>query len=82
MWSKPFWEKTAERAVKTFIQALLAAFGVGQVDQAVTGVDLLHVDWSGALSLAGSAALLSVLFSLLSSGRGDPESPSFLLPRK
>jgi hypothetical protein len=81
MWSKTFWEKTAERAVKTFIQALLAAFGVGEVGSAA-GVDLLSVDWPGALSLAGSAALLSVLFSALSSGRGDPESPSFLLPPK
>lgn len=81
MWSKTFWEKTAERAVKTFIQALLAAFGVGEVGSAA-GVDLLSVDWPGALSLAGSAALLSVLFSALSSGCGDPESPSFLLPRE
>lgn len=79
MWSKTFWKDAGERALRTALQALLAAFGVGQVGSAA-GVNLLTVDWPGALSLAGSAAFLSIVFSVLSSGRGDPESASWVKP--
>lgn len=79
MRSKKFWQDAAERALRTALQTLLAAFGVGQVGSAV-GVNLLTADWPGALSLAGSAAFLSLAFSVLSSGRGDPESASWLKP--
>lgn len=75
MWTKSFWKKTCERALKTFVQAVIAAFGVGQVGD-VVGVNLVGADWVTALSLAGSAAALSVVTSLLSSNLGDPESPS------
>ncbi|WP_144127999.1 holin [Catellatospora sichuanensis] len=75
--NKQFWIASTERAVKTFVQALIAAFGVGQVSGAV-GVDVAAIDWRGALSLAFSAALLSVLMSVGSGPIGAANSPSIL----
>ncbi|MEU8074214.1 holin [Catellatospora citrea] len=75
--NKMFWIASAERAIKTFVQALIAAFGVGQVSGAV-GVDVAAIDWRGALSLAFSAALLSVLMSVGSGPIGAANSPSLL----
>lgn len=75
--NKQFWIASAERAIKTFVQALIAAFGVGQVSGAV-GVDVAAIDWRGALSLAFSAALLSVLMSVGSGPIGAANSPSLL----
>lgn len=75
--NKQFWIASAERAIKTFVQALIAAFGVGQVSGAV-GVDVAAIDWRGALSLAFSAALLSVLMSVGSGPIGAANSPSIL----
>lgn len=59
----------AERAVKTFAQALLAYFAVGSLDA-------FHTDWGNALSLACGAAILSVLSSLASLPVGVPGSAS------
>ncbi|WP_203671068.1 holin [Catellatospora methionotrophica] len=75
--NKQFWIASAERAIKTFVQALIAAFGVGQVSGAV-GVDVAAIDWRGALSLAFSAALLSLLMSVGSGPIGAANSPSIL----
>lgn len=75
--NKQFWIASAERAIKTFVQALIAAFGVVQVSGAV-GVDVAAIDWRGALSLAFSAALLSVLMSVGSGPIGAANSPSLL----
>ncbi|WP_155373269.1 holin [Catellatospora vulcania] len=75
--NKMFWIASAERAIKTFVQALIAAFGVGQVSGAV-GVDVAAIDWRGALSLAFSAALLSVLMSVGSGPIGVANSPSLV----
>jgi hypothetical protein len=58
----------AERAVKTFAQTLGAALGAG-------AADLLSVGWKQALSVAGFAALLSVLTSVGSAGFGN-DGPS------
>ena len=61
IWSVKFWQGAMERAVKTFAQSLVAVIGVG-------AVGLLDVDWSGALS----AALLATVISLLTSiGNAD-----------
>lgn len=65
-----FWRDVAERAVKTFAQALLAMLTVGSV--------LTDIDWPSALGMAGTAALASVLSSIISAGFGDPESASLL----
>ena len=54
-----FWKASAERAVKTFAQSILALLGTGSV-----GITTL--DWKGILSVAATAALASVLTSLAS----------------
>ncbi|WP_280366175.1 holin [Nocardia wallacei] len=68
-----FWKSTAERAVKTFAQALLALITIGAT--------LTEIDWTAALSVSATAALVSVLSSIVSAGIGDPESPSLLRGR-
>lgn len=55
-----FWSGLIDRAVKTFAQSLLAAFTVG--------VGILDIDWKGALGIAATAVLASVLTSF-----ADPE---------
>ena len=50
-----FWEGLAGRAISTFAQSLVGAFGVGS--------SLFGLDWKGALGIAGAAALVSVLKS-------------------
>jgi len=69
--SKQFWVSTAERAVKTFSQALLALF-------VNTQANVLNVDWSAGLAVAGTAVLISVLTSLASSKFGPDNSPSLV----
>lgn len=54
----------AERAIKTFAQAMIGALGAG-----ATG--LIGVDWLQALSIAGFATVLSILTSLASGIPGD-----------
>ena len=54
--SVTFWEGLAERAISTFAQSLVGAFGVGS--------SLFDLNWQGALGIAGAAALASVLKSL------------------
>ena len=71
MWTVKFWQNALERAVRTAAQALLALWGTQ-----VTGV--LQVDWVQAASVAGLAALTSVLMSLVATGVGDHSSPSFM----
>ena len=71
MWELSFWKKTAERAIRTAAQALLALWGTQ-----VSGV--LDVDWLQSASVAVLAALSSVLMSIIATGVGDHESPSFV----
>lgn len=52
-----FWKGAAERAIKTFAQALLGVLMGG-------ASGLLDVDWVAALSVAGLATVGSVLTSL------------------
>lgn len=71
MRTRQFWIDTAERAVRTFAQALVAAITAGFVftDSAA---------WGQALLVAAVAALVSVLTSVAGSAVGDPASPSLL----
>lgn len=63
MFTRAFWTATFERAVKTFAQAAVALLTAD-----ATG--LLGVDWGQTASVAGLAALVSVLTSVASSGTG------------
>lgn len=63
MFEKKFLEATLERAVKTFVQTLLALLGTD-------AAGVLSVDILAAAQVAGSAALLSVLTSFASSKVG------------
>jgi hypothetical protein len=70
MFTTNFARQVVERAVKTAAQAALALLTANQ-----TG--LLDVDWAAVASVAGLAALASVLTSLVSFG-GQPDSPSLV----
>ncbi|AAB18723.1 Holin [Lactococcus cremoris] len=61
---KTFFKDMAERAIKTFAQAMIGALGAG-----ATG--LIGVDWLQALSIAGFATVVSILTSLASGIPGD-----------
>lgn len=64
------WLKDAgERALKTFAQSLLALL-------TVSGVDVLHLQWTQTLATAATATLLSILTSVLSAGVGAPNTAS------
>lgn len=58
-----FWSGLIDRAVKTFAQSLLAAITVG--------VGVLELDWKGALGIAATAVLASVLTSLADPKEAD-----------
>jgi hypothetical protein len=69
MFTRKFWEYAGERAVKTFAQTAIATLGAGTVG-------LFAIDWSALLSVAGGAALLSLLTSLVSVRSSHDESAS------
>ncbi|MGQ4548312.1 holin [Dermabacteraceae bacterium P13077] len=64
--SKTLWVSVLERSLKTFAQSLLAVVGTG-------AAGLLDVDWRQALLVAGTAAAMSVLTTVL--GTPDAEAP-------
>lgn len=59
---KKFWEATAIRALRTFLQVILAVWTAGQL--------ITEVDWKLVLLSAFSSAVYSVLTSILT---GLPE---------
>lgn len=63
MFETAFLKATAERALKTFFQTLVALLGTDSMG-------ILNVDILAAAQVAASAALLSVLTSFASSGVG------------
>lgn len=71
MWEGKFWKGALERAIRTAAQAVLALWGTQ-----ISGV--LEVDWAQAGSVAALAALSSILMSIIATGVGDHESPSFV----
>ena len=71
MWEMKFWKGAVERAIRTAAQAVLALWGTQ-----ISGV--LEVDWTQAGSVAALAALSSILMSVVATGVGDHESPSFV----
>lgn len=68
IFTRAFLTASAERAVKTFAQALLSALTLS-----APSIDVLHVNWVGDLSLAVGATLLSLLTSV--AGLVPPTAP-------
>jgi hypothetical protein len=68
--NKLFWKDAAERAVKTFAQAILAVIGVSATTP-VTGFD-----WQTILLTGVTAAVISLLTSLVSAGADNTVSPA------
>ncbi|WP_298445913.1 holin [Gordonia sp. (in: high G+C Gram-positive bacteria)] len=69
MWTKRFWQDLADRAVRTFAQALLGVFVAGQT--------VMTISWPAVLATAGTAAAVSVITSIALPGPvggRDPES--------
>lgn len=64
-----FLKGAAERSIKTFAQVLAAVIGAGQLG-------VLDVDWTNSLSIAGLAAVASLLTSIGNADftAGDPEA--------
>lgn len=62
LFNKLFWKDAAERAVKTFVQAVLAVIGVAATTP-ITGFD-----WPTILLTGLTAAVISLLTSLASAG--------------
>jgi hypothetical protein len=69
MLTKGFWKASAERAIKTFAQTIVALVGTD-----VSGVMDVAVGQSLVAGLV--AAALSVLTSIASTGRGSSYGPS------
>lgn len=57
LWTSKFWKGAAERAIKTAAQTAVAFFVIG-----TTG--LLEIDWVALGSVAGAAAVASLLTSV------------------
>ncbi|NEB75346.1 holin [Streptomyces sp. SID14478] len=70
IWTVAFWKATAERAIRTFAQALAALLVAG-------ATNLLDVDWAAALGTAGLATVLAVLTAIGAAGVG-PHGPGIL----
>lgn len=68
MFNKLFWKDAAERAVKTFAQAILAVIGVA----AATPIN--GFDWQTIVLTGVTAAVISLLTSVVSAAatKGDP----------
>ena len=70
MMSKTFWKDTAERAIGTFAQSLLATLAVG--------TPIWGLDWETGLGVSATAAAISILKSVVASTMGDSESASLV----
>lgn len=57
--SKEFWLSIAERAIKTFAEAMLSVITVSGV-----AVGFAEIDWIKALSVSGVAVVISVLTNI------------------
>lgn len=71
MFDNKFWLASAERAVKTFAQTLVALIGTEMV-----GIHTL--EWGMMLSTALTATVLSLLTSLASANLGKNPGPSLV----
>lgn len=79
IWSAVFWAATAERAIRTAAQAALGALGANVL------TDVRGVNWVFVASVAGLAALVSILMAVATgavqgSGPGFTEIPAIPKP--
>lgn len=70
MFTRTFWKKATERAVKTAAQAVGLAIG------SAASFDAVHADWEYLGSMALGGAVLSYLTSIITSGAGPDDDPS------
>lgn len=70
--SKKFWRDALERIVNTAWQAV----GGILLTYLESGADPLHMDWPTVLKMAGNAAALAVLKSLVAKKIGNSDSAS------
>ena len=76
--TREFWAGALERAVRTFIWTFAATLGVPNLGPAV-GVDVRAVGWRDAASLAGGAAMASIVGSVIAGKVAGPGgSPSLV----
>ncbi|UOY03376.1 holin [Blastococcus sp. PRF04-17] len=71
LFSRKFWIATAERAIRSFaasLASLLTASGTG----------LLETSWGEKVSVAGMAALVSILLAIGGGTFGKGDGPSFI----
>lgn len=65
-----FWLDAGERMVRAGASSALATIGTAQLG-------LLDVPWSGVASIAGLAAIVSLLTSIVAGAGGDPQTAGF-----
>ncbi|MEU4550383.1 holin [Nonomuraea dietziae] len=65
-----FWMDAGERMVRASASSALATIGADQIG-------ILDVAWSGVASLAGLAAVVSLLTSVVAGTTGDPTTAGF-----
>ena len=71
MWTVSFWKQVAERAVKSAAQVAVAMLSVD-------GLGILDVNWAAVGSVAGLAAVVSVLTSMASGFVGSRQTASLV----
>lgn len=71
MWTKKFWKDTAERAIKSFVQAVVVLVGSDLVS-------IVDLDWQRIIGVSATMALVSVLTSLGSSPVGGDNTASLV----
>lgn len=72
MFTRKFWDNALERAIKTAAQTAVALLLVSST----TGV--LDVDWAQTASVAGLAAIVSILTSVAGRDIGKHGDPSLI----
>ena len=73
MFTKPFWVKSIERAIKTAAQTTLVFLGGSQV-----ALDLWTIDPVNVAGVAAGGFVLSILTSVGSEPFGDKDDPSLV----
>lgn len=73
MFTSVFWKRTLERVIRSFAASLIAAFTAGNT--------VSNIDWQGQLTIAGGAAIVSLLLAVIGTQFGDPTDPSFTNPK-